>query len=259
MARYYLKVFGVPELSRDGIPLYLTRKKALAALVYLAATGRTISRSSLCSLLWARLDQRSAEATLRTTLSALRELAHDGVINVNRRMVALATDGSLRTDIEDLDEAAHRLVSINESGSSDIDYEGFLRAIEPYSAGFLTGFSIDGSAEFDTWTAMKSEQLRSDLLRVLNTYLGHAVSMGDHEWAIRLSMRYLHEDPLAEDVHALLIGEYAALNRPDLSAMQYRKLATTLSAEMGTQPRDATQALYKEACESLGGNESYRL
>ena len=125
MGHYNLKVFGFPELYRDGIPLYLSRKKALAALVYLVVEGRIISRSSLCSLLWARLDQKSAEAAFRTTLSFLRQLLPDGVINVNRRTVALATGPPLSTDIEGLVQAAHGQVSTEESDSAGIDYDGF--------------------------------------------------------------------------------------------------------------------------------------
>lgn len=71
MALLKLLVFGSPRLERDGRPIELNLRKALALLVYLAVSGRPHSRDALATLLWPESDQREGRARLRRTLHRL--------------------------------------------------------------------------------------------------------------------------------------------------------------------------------------------
>src|SRR5207249_4147588 len=73
MARLTLRVLGPPRLEQDGHPVALNLRRAVALLVYLAATGHPQSRESLAALLWPDGDDREARARLRRTRHRLSE------------------------------------------------------------------------------------------------------------------------------------------------------------------------------------------
>jgi hypothetical protein len=76
MATVALRLFGVPEIERDGRPVHVARRKALALLAYLAATQQPQPRDLLAALLWPDLGQENARAMVRHALSALAQLAY---------------------------------------------------------------------------------------------------------------------------------------------------------------------------------------
>jgi DNA-binding SARP family transcriptional activator len=67
-----LRLLGLPVARRDGTPLPLRTKKALALLAYLATEGGTHRRAELAALLWPESDEKRARTTLRSALADLR-------------------------------------------------------------------------------------------------------------------------------------------------------------------------------------------
>ena len=65
MSRLALFLLGPPRIERDGEPVEIRRRKAVALLVYLAVTGRSHSRDTLATLFWPELDQGRAQASPR--------------------------------------------------------------------------------------------------------------------------------------------------------------------------------------------------
>ena len=61
MAHLNLFVLGQPRLEREGRPVELKLRKALALLVYLAVSGQPHSRDALATLLWPESDGRDEE------------------------------------------------------------------------------------------------------------------------------------------------------------------------------------------------------
>ena len=69
MSRLALFLLGSPRIERDGEPVHIPRRKAVALLAYLAVTGQTHRRDALATLLWPEHDQSHARAGLRRALS----------------------------------------------------------------------------------------------------------------------------------------------------------------------------------------------
>ena len=78
MSRLSLFLLGPPRLERDGIPVPVRRRKAMAVLSYLAMTGQSHARDALATLLWPEYDQSDARADLRRALATLREALRRG-------------------------------------------------------------------------------------------------------------------------------------------------------------------------------------
>src|SRR5262245_52935335 len=72
--------FGSIQVRLAGVTLSFVRRKAVALLVYLAATRRTHTRDALSNLLWGSLPQARACANLRKVISELREQVNEALI-----------------------------------------------------------------------------------------------------------------------------------------------------------------------------------
>src|SRR5687768_12824352 len=98
MAHLKLFVLGQPRLERDGAPIELNLRKALALLVYLAVSGQLHSRDALATLLWPESDQREARARLRRTLHRLNEAVGDDILDSTPESIRLDAHADLWLD-----------------------------------------------------------------------------------------------------------------------------------------------------------------
>jgi DNA-binding SARP family transcriptional activator len=92
-------LFGPPRLERAGQPVEVSRRKALAMLAYLAATGQSHSRDTLATLFWPEVDQRRARGNLRRALSDLNQEIGEGWLILEGETVALADGDNLWLDV----------------------------------------------------------------------------------------------------------------------------------------------------------------
>jgi DNA-binding SARP family transcriptional activator len=98
MAHLKLMVLGQPRLERDGAPVELNLRKALALLVYLAVSGQPHSRDALATLLWPESDQREGRARLRRTLHRLNEAIGDHLLDSTAETIRLHLTADLWLD-----------------------------------------------------------------------------------------------------------------------------------------------------------------
>src|SRR5947207_2373458 len=98
MAHLKLFVLGQPRLERDGGPVELNLRKALALLVYLAVSGQGHSRDALSTLLWPESDGREGRGRLRRTLHRLNEAIGEGILDSGPEAIRLSSDAELWLD-----------------------------------------------------------------------------------------------------------------------------------------------------------------
>jgi DNA-binding SARP family transcriptional activator len=70
VAHTRLLLLGAPHIERDGMPVAVDTRKAIALLAYLALVPQRHSRDALAGLLWPDYSQSNARAALRRTLSS---------------------------------------------------------------------------------------------------------------------------------------------------------------------------------------------
>src|SRR4029079_8868712 len=98
MAHLKLFVLGQPRLERDDRPIELNLRKALALLVYLAASGQLHSRDALATLLWPESDGRDSRARLRRTLHRLSQAIGDHILDSGSKAIRLQPHAELWLD-----------------------------------------------------------------------------------------------------------------------------------------------------------------
>ena len=95
VSRLALYLLGPPRIERDGLPIKVDTRKAIALLAYIAVTGESHRRASLINLLWPESDHTRGRAALRRTLYSLRKALAGAWLDVDGEVIGLAPTLSL--------------------------------------------------------------------------------------------------------------------------------------------------------------------
>jgi DNA-binding SARP family transcriptional activator len=246
VSRLKLHLLGTPRIERDGAPVEVDTRKAIALLAYLAVTNQPHSRDALAALFWPDYDQTRARATLRRTLSALNKALDGEWLDAGRETVGLS-----RVDLwTDVEEFARQVEGCVRHGAPSDELcaacvEQLAAAATLYRGDFMAGFTLRDSPSFDDWQFFQAESLRRDLAGVLERLARCHSARGEHEQAIANARRWLALDPLHEPVHRELMRLYAAAGRKSAALHQYRECVRVLEKELGVPPLEETTQLYQ--------------
>jgi DNA-binding SARP family transcriptional activator len=231
-----VSLIGPPRVTRDGHPVSFDTRKAMALLAHLALAERPRSREALCELLWPGHDAEHARGALRRTLSALRKSIGEEWIETRGDSVALLRDAGLELDVERFRELAGEGASPEELGE----------AVTLLSGGFLEGFALRDSPDFDDWQMAEAGALERELASALRRLVERLVASGEYARAVPHARRWLELDPLNESAHRQLIRMYAWSGDRAAALEQYRHCVRALSQELGVGPLEETMSLYEQ-------------
>ncbi len=231
-----ITLLGVPSITRDGKPVALDTRKALALTAHLALTDRPCSRELLCDLLWPLRDASQARGALRRTLSTVRGAVGEDHVQTAGDGVALRRGPGLDVDVD-----RFRALALPDASADDL-----AAGVELFSGAFLEGFALRDSVEFDDWHSAQADLLSRELSSALRRLVGALAAGGEHARALGYARRWLVLDPLHEPAHRQLIRLHA-LNGDRAAALeQYRDCVRTLSRELGVSPLQETADLYEQ-------------
>jgi DNA-binding SARP family transcriptional activator len=141
MAKLEIRSFGDLQLRLDGASLAeFSSEKGKALLCYLAVTGQPHSRAALAGLLWPESSEENARASLRRTLTGIRQMTPD-CLNTTRQTVAVNAEAPIWVDVirfEELLVAATTIGPLQEAGAL-------------YRGDFLEQFYLPDAPAFDRW------------------------------------------------------------------------------------------------------------
>jgi DNA-binding SARP family transcriptional activator len=246
MALLKLFVLGSPRLEREGQPLELNLRKALALLVYLAVSSQPHSRDALATLLWPESDGREARARLRRTLHRLSQAIGDHILNSGSEAIRLQHHADLWLDCAAFRQHASAGLAAAAQDVAVPEHLAHLRAaVELYPDDFLAGFTLPDSPAFDEWQFFQRESLRQLYGQVLEQLV--QAYRSQHEWdrAIGYARQWLALDQLHEPAHRLLMRLYAWAGQQAAALRQYQECARVLEVELDVAPEDETTALYE--------------
>jgi predicted ATPase/DNA-binding SARP family transcriptional activator len=247
MAAIKLYLFGSPRLERQGRPIPINLRKALALLIYLAVTRQPYSRDALATLFWPEKDQSSARANLRRTLYDLSQLLEEPLLVITPETVAISPTAPLWLDVGAFQ---HLLVNylptalVTEGVTADV-LPKLTEAADYYTNDFLAGFTLPDAPNFDDWQFFQREELRGAFTRLLQQLIATYSAQHQEEEAVRYARRWLLLDPLAEAAHRELMRLYAQTGQQAAALRQYEECLRILRAELDASPAAATTALYE--------------
>jgi predicted ATPase/DNA-binding SARP family transcriptional activator/Tfp pilus assembly protein PilF len=247
MSEFRLSLLGAPALEKDGKPVQVGRRKAVALLAYLAVTGKAHSRETLATLLWPDSEPSLAYSYLRRDLSVLNKKIGEGWLDVTRESVALVEREDFWLDVEQF----RRLLAAREAHGHPIDavcprcMPLLSEAVDLYRDDFMAGFTLPDALDFDEWQYFESEGLRGALTGALKRLVeGHSAE-GEFEQAIDCARRWLGLDPWHEPAHRELMQLYTWAGNKAAATRQYQECVRVLEEELGQPPEEATRELYE--------------
>jgi DNA-binding SARP family transcriptional activator len=227
-------LLGPPRIERDGRPVAVDTRKAVALVAYLALARRPVGRAETAALLWPESEHSRARAALRRTLSVLSSALDGHGLVVEGDTLALDPE-LVRVDVDDFRALAR---------SDDVD--ALEKAVDLYRGDLLAGFGLRDSADFDEWQLSAAQELRRDLASVLER-LTDELAQGDIDAAIAYARRWVELDPLHEPAHRALIALHTRKGDRAQAVRQYRECVALLERELGVGPEAETTRLYEAA------------
>ena len=252
MSSLKLYLLGSPLIERDGEPVKVDTRKAIALVAYLAVTGTPHGRDALAALLWPESDLDRARAALRRTLSALNKaLAGEGLVS-DRQGIGLGPSPGVWTDV---DEFHSGLASCEGHGhpSKEVCFRctaPLAEAVRTYRGDFMVGFTLRDSPEFDDWQYLQSESMRLELAGALERLATCQVALGEYTQAVDHGRRWLALDPLQESAHRFMMRVYSWSGQRSLALRQYRECVRVLDRELGVAPLEETGQVYEAVKET---------
>jgi DNA-binding SARP family transcriptional activator/predicted ATPase len=246
MAELRIALLGPPRVERDGAPIEVDTRKAIALLAYLAMHPERHGRDAVAALLWPDYDTEHARGALRRTLSTLNKAVGPGWLAADRTTVGFARA------VPELDVARFEalVASCREHGHAPEDacpacVAPLEEAARLHRGDFLAGFSLRDSTSFDDWQYFQAERLRRELATTLER-LGTA-QIGQHRWddAVDAARRFLALDPLHEPAHRQLMRIYAWSDRRGAALRQFQACQRVLADELGVEPLEETVAVHE--------------
>jgi predicted ATPase/DNA-binding SARP family transcriptional activator len=247
MPRTVLYLLGTPRIERDGAPVVVDTRKALALLAYLVVNRQRQSRDTLAALLWPDYDQAHARATLRRTLSTLHKAVGGAWLTIERESIGLARSASLWVDV---DAFLGHLAACRTHGHPAAEVcpacvGPLAEAAAIYHDDFLAGFSVRDSPDFEDWQFYQAQTLRRELSGALERLVRGLSALGDFEQAITDARRWLALDRLHEPAHRQLMQLHAWAGQRAAALHQYRECVQVLDHELGVAPLEETTQLYE--------------
>ncbi len=248
MSGYKLFLFGPPRLEQAGRLLDLGRRKAEALLVYLVVTRQRHSREALATLFWPECDSTRGRANLSRTLSVLNKALGAGCLATDRETVELSPEAGLWVDVTQFQESLANCATHGHPVSMVCAacLSPLAEAVAPYTADFLSGFTLPGSVEWDSWQLYHTEELRRELCGALERLARGHRGQGNWETAIVHLRRWVGLEPLHEPAHRQLMTLYAHNGQHAAALAQYEACRRVLKADLDAEPAAETTSLYEQ-------------
>jgi len=250
--RSTLNLFGLPCLmDGNGQAISVRGRKSIALLGYLLLTQPQLhSRERLAGLFWPELPEKDARNNLRVTLARIsKNLASEQspVFITDRLTAAYRPDSSLFCDVFEFQSLVTRVAKHehDEQRGCEHCYNWSSRAASLYTADFMQGFQLDDCVEFEEWQHATREQLKVSAIAALTIVGQTAESKCDYDAAIQQTRVLLKLDAFQEEAHRRLMTVLTRSGDRHAALAHFARMKTHLNEELGVNPDEATQALYR--------------
>lgn len=228
MSKIVCNLFGVPQVSRDGQPVFMPYVK-LSAFLYYMLINRKVSRTEIAGLLWPEETDQIARKNLRNAIYRLHQTLGEEVILSPTKSVLI----------------------LNEAADVEIDVDRFCEEpknnLSLYCGDFLQGFSLRNAGEYENW-----------IMHMRSFYEKKFVT-GCYE-RIELNLENEQYETMEDDIRnliaideydergfQLLMRYYQKTGRNSKAIETYNDFSCLLHRELGIDPDEETKRIYSQS------------
>ncbi|MFQ5966338.1 MAG: AAA family ATPase [Acidimicrobiia bacterium] len=242
MGQLKIQLLGGFLLEWDGRPIPPIASKAGRSLFAYLVTyrDRAPTRDLLAGLFWPDQPEPRARRRLSQALWQIQSVlsqvpAEEPFLLVTPSTISFNSDASYVLDVEELEQGL--VGSADES--PDQRYQQLEAAVSLYRGDFLAGF-------YDDWVLSEQRRIRDEYLTGVEELLQLAKSRAQFEEALGFAHRLALHDPLREDSHQEVMRLAYLIGRSTEAIQQYERLRSILTEELGVEPSESTEQLYRE-------------
>jgi DNA-binding SARP family transcriptional activator len=244
LPRLEIRNLGCFQVIRSGtvLPPCKARKSIALFRYLLTRRHRTAHKEELMDLLWPNAHPREATHSLHVSINALRRYVDPlagSYLLFEAGYYTVSPEAPLEVDsdtFEELLDQAGRYLSANDLASAE-------QALRGAVACYQGDYHVDGHDQ--TWAVVKRERLLTRYLSALDRLGRICFEQQLFEQAGECYQRLLERDGYREDAHCQLMRCYSELGRRSEALQQYRRCASILANDLGLEPMQETQVLYR--------------
>jgi len=230
MAELSLHVLGPFRITARGVSirsLHHATGQLIACLVVHMASGRSLSKSRIATLLWPDLPESEASRKTASAHHSIRRMLrnHNLPCNLFRDLAETAASQLVWLDVREFMRLAQS------SQAAD-----WLAAITLYKGDLLEDVDAD-------WVVGLRTAVRDTYLRTLERATTSLLMANTHDQALLLARRWLQEDPLNDAACVVCMRALVAAGRPALALQEYVLFAQRLHEELAIGPLPKTQEM----------------
>ncbi len=230
-------MLGPLEIQVGGEPRTLPGRQERAVLTLLAVhVGEPVSVDRLSSLLWADDPPRTADKSLQTYVSRIRRVLGDDASLVRRESAYVLSLPRAAVDAARFADEVATARSADRRDDAATALDGYRRALALWR----------GAEPAETSDTPESAALREHLVsarqEALTARLRLELRTGDEPPVAQLEA-LVGQEPLREELWALLMEGYARAGRPADALGAYKRACEHLADELGLDPSPMLQEL----------------
>jgi DNA-binding SARP family transcriptional activator len=238
----FLLVSGDRPVTTVTVP----RLQSLLAYLVLHRTAPQ-DRSHLAFLLWPDSTEAQAHTNLRKLLYQLRQAFPyaDYCIQADKHSLQwqTTTDVSWTLDVLDFEHELAQAEQAEQNQDTKAMRQVLEQAVHLYTGDLLPSC-------YDEWILPERDRLRQMYLQAAERLIALLEQERDYDAAITAAQQLLRQDPLHEATYRQLMRLYALLGDRAAALRVYHTCARTLERELGTEPGEATRAVYESLLQS---------
>lgn len=228
MSKIECYLFGPPKIIEDGKDVYIPMGKVSGVLFYLLIKKHS-NRDELSSIFWPSSNEDRAKTSLRNALHKLRKLfSQDLILTPNKSTVIINEDINI-------------LLDVNEFEKDPIENNHL------YTDDFLKGFYVSDSIGFDDWALELRSYYKKCFINNIEQNIIYKFNNNEFEDLENDIYRLINTDNFNEVGHLYLMKYFQSIDRYDKIINEYHKYRSLLEEELGVEPTEQIQDIYKKA------------
>lgn len=232
MSKITCRLFGTPQITKDGQPVFLPYAK-INALLYYMMVVKVASRDEIAGLLWPDEDASAARKNIRNAIyQAKKSLGEEIIISPQKTFLHLNEELDIETDV----------AQFLQDPQSNLDL---------YTGDFLQGFYLKEAEPYENWVAKMRSTYEEKFVAECYLQAEEDIRNKNYDQVETRIHRLIELDEFDERNFRLLMRFYQETGRNGKVIETYYDLSKLLRRELGIAPDQKTREIYERALEQI--------
>lgn len=223
--------------SSNQQPIKWRTSKSEELFAYLLQNAKTgASKWKICEALWPEYNLEKIEIHLHTTIYKMKKVLTSANIKFNIKF----SNGCYWMNLHDtyIDFAEFDSVVSSDIVIREDNIEKYEKSFSIYKNDFLEGNDY-------IWALPQRETYSKKYFKLATSLVAYYMKRNDYSGVERILKNFLEKSPLNESAHEMLLNLYFIKRDVPVFLAHYNTMRKLLKAELGIEPRDSIQALYR--------------